>query len=106
MTTRSLKVEIAGIGMSVKTDASEEDVRRLAQMVERRLRELGQSGTATPTPQQILLTALTLADDYQKSRRELDELRATLEHELAELRAALAQAEGEGADAQEGQEDA
>lgn len=106
MTTRSLKVEIAGIGMSVKTDASEEDVRQLAQMVERRLRELGQSGTATPTPQQILLTALTLADDYQKSRQELEALRATLEAELEELRAALQQAEGGAQNTGEGQEEA
>lgn len=106
MTTRSLKVEIAGIGMSVKTDASEEDVRQLAQMVERRLRELGQSGTAIPTPQQILLTALTLADDYQKSRQELEALRATLEAELEELRAALQLAEGGVQDTGDGQEEA
>lgn len=92
MTTRSLKVEIAGIAMSVKTDASEDDVKQLAQLVEERLRELAPSGTAAPSPQALLLTAMTFAEDYRETQRKLRDLQDSTESELNTMREALRRA--------------
>jgi cell division protein ZapA len=73
---RTITLEIAGARYRMASDADEEHLRRLAELVNERIAALGPRALKTATPAQLLaVVALGLADELLQSenrRRELE----------------------------------
>ncbi len=75
---RSVTVNIAGQMLSIRTDASDAELRELAGLVNDRV-DVIRGGSATTAPAKVhLLTALSLADELRQVRTELETLRESL----------------------------
>lgn len=90
---QTLTLQVAGRSYRITTTASEDDVRRLASVVDLRTQELFQG--RTPNADALVLTAISLAHDAEKERRSTEELRGLVRTQMAalleEIDAALAQ---------------
>ncbi|WP_374466174.1 cell division protein ZapA [Ferrovibrio sp.] len=75
-------------------DGEEDQVRRLSQVLDARVRELAALVGQVGEPRLMLMTALTLADDLEQAQRDV----ATMRQEIAAFRAEQKTAT-EGADA-------
>ncbi len=73
---RTVTLEIAGARYRMASDADEEHLRRLAELINERIAALGPKATKSATPAQLLaVVALGLADELVQSegrRRELE----------------------------------
>lgn len=78
-------------------DGEEDQVRRLAQQVDARVKELAALVGQVGESRLLLMTALTLADDLEQAQRDV----ATLRKDIAEIRAEQA-GTAAGADALQG----
>lgn len=74
---RTVTLEIAGAKYRMTSDAEEEHLFQLAEMINERIEELGPKAQRTATPAQLLaVVALSLADDLlteEKRRRDTEE---------------------------------
>lgn len=74
---RTVTLEIAGAKYRMTSDADEEHLARLAEMINERIEALGPKAQRTATPAQLLaVVALGLADDLlnaERQRREIEE---------------------------------
>ena len=61
---KSHSVEIAGQKFSIKSDATEAHMRRVAELVNVRVRTVRGAWPAAPLPQVLALAALQVADDF------------------------------------------
>jgi cell division protein ZapA len=78
-----LDVEIMGQRLTVTSDEGDEHVRRMAEYVDQRMRQLA-GGRATASMTQLaLLTALNIASEYWKLQKEQEELQRTI-HRLSQ----------------------
>ncbi|HEY8430294.1 MAG TPA: cell division protein ZapA [Sandaracinaceae bacterium] len=72
-----MTLEIAGAKYRMTSDADEEHLARLAEMINERIEALGPKAQRTATPAQLLaVVALGLADDLlnaERQRREIEE---------------------------------
>jgi cell division protein ZapA len=71
MERRTIQLRVAGQSYRVVSTAPEEEVRRLAAVVEERVGQLTPRGRA-PSPQSLLLAALALAHDLEEERARRD----------------------------------
>lgn len=72
---RTVTLEIAGAKYRMTSDADEEHLARLAEMINERIDALGPKAQRTATPAQLLaVVALGLADDLLQSERRRREL--------------------------------
>ncbi|GIW40497.1 MAG: hypothetical protein KatS3mg076_1074 [Candidatus Binatia bacterium] len=85
---RSVDVKILGQTFTVATDEEEEHIRKVAQLVDARLREAS-SGGAVSTFRAAILAALNIASDYEKLRLRHAELERALEAIAARLERSL-----------------
>jgi cell division protein ZapA (FtsZ GTPase activity inhibitor) len=82
-------VTIAGQRYTLRSDASEEYVRRLASLVEERLRHNLSQSRRHSTQAIAVLTALQLADAWQREAERRRTLRTDVRRSLRALRALL-----------------
>jgi cell division protein ZapA len=68
MERRTVEVRVGGQSFRVVSSASEEEVRRLAGVVNEKLGEVAPPGRTAP-PQALLLAAIALAHDLEGERR-------------------------------------
>ncbi len=68
----AVQVEILGDKYAIRTDADEAYTRRCAALVDERMREIAQAGSAN-TRKTAIMAALSLSDDLFRQREELDE---------------------------------
>lgn len=67
-TPQSVHVELAGIRLSVRTDASKEHVQRIVKDVERRLKTINEQAQSAPLNRRLILVALTLGEDLMQEQ--------------------------------------
>lgn len=75
-TPRSMKVHIAGLDLAVRTTASEQEVQRLADLIDARLQTVKQGGSPQPLHNDLALVALSLAQELMQTQ--------DLHHQLVE----------------------
>jgi len=73
-----LDVEIMGQRLTVRSDDGDEHVRRMAEYVDKEMRQLADGLTAASIMQVALLTALNIASEYWKLQHEQEELHRTI----------------------------
>ena len=86
---RAIAVTIAGQRYTLRSDASEEYVRRLATLVEERLQSNLEQSRRHSTQAIAVLTALQLADAWQRDRERRRTLRTEVRRSVRTLRALL-----------------
>lgn len=86
---RSLQLDIAGLSISVRTDRSDEDVQAVSTLVNRHIRNATGSTRAVPNVQQLLVVALTLAQELLDTRSQLNIANEALEEATQALEATL-----------------
>ena len=87
---RSVSVQIAGIRYSLKTDEDDRLVKSLAAYVDGKIRE-AQKHSRTPDTQAVaVLTALQIAEELFRERREAHELRRRVREKSQSLLEVLA----------------
>lgn len=86
---RSLQLDIAGLSISVRTDRSDEDVQAVSMLVNRHIRNATGSTRAVPNVQQLLVVALTLAQELLDTRSQLNIANEALEEATQALEATL-----------------
>ena len=73
---RSLTVEIAGQRIGLRTDSDEKQVHRIAAGVDARIRAVQRGGRGVDTQQVAILVALQFAEELERERQALAELKA------------------------------
>ena len=84
---RSIAVTIAGQNYTLRSDASEEYVQRLATLVEERLRQNLDQSRRHSTQAIAVLAALQLADAWQRESEKRRSLRAEIRRNIRVIRA-------------------
>ncbi|RLA81398.1 MAG: cell division protein ZapA [Deltaproteobacteria bacterium] len=74
MAKRSVEVYIYGQKYVIRSESSEEYVREVASLVDRKMREVAQRGRSVSTLNVAVLAALNIADELLKSSRDNEEL--------------------------------
>ena len=74
-----VRIKIFGVEYVLKGDADPEQMQELARVVDEKMRELGQPGTAQ-THRVAILAAFHFADELMKSRKALDAERQRFDH--------------------------
>lgn len=75
MSKRTVTIEIAGAKYRMTSDAGEDHLRRLAEMVDARIQALGPKAMRAASPSQLLaVVALGLADDLCSTEQRLERL--------------------------------
>ncbi|OKY74319.1 MAG: cell division protein ZapA [Desulfobulbaceae bacterium DB1] len=69
---RLVKFEVLGQEYSLHTDATEEDVREILDLVKNQLEAYAKSASTLPANKLAILTSLNMAGKYVKLKREFD----------------------------------
>jgi chromosome segregation ATPase len=77
--SQSLHVELAGIRLSVRTDASRETVDAIVEDIERRLSRINEQAHNTPLNRRLILATLMLGEDLHNAKSRVDEKQAAAE---------------------------
>ncbi len=88
--SRSVRVSIAGSQFSVRTDAKPKYVRELASCVEEKMAEAKSSGAGMSTQTQVLLAAMSIADDLKQLEAEHKEFRREVRERSEKILTTLA----------------
>ncbi len=72
---RVVKFEVLGQEYQLSTDASDEDVHEILQLVKNLLESYSQSASSLPANKLAILASLNMAGKYVKLRREFDEFK-------------------------------
>ncbi len=81
----SVTVQIAGARYALKTDEDERWVRSVAALVDERMRELQKKARTPDTQAVAVLTALQIAEELFRERRQASELRRTIREKSQSL---------------------
>lgn len=76
--TRSVRLSIAGVDFSVRTDAKPKYVRELAAVLEEKIQEAKASGKGMSTQVLVMMAALSITDDLLQLQTEHTELRRAI----------------------------
>lgn len=82
----AVKVTIAGDEYALKSDASPEHARAVAEHVDQVIKSILDSGTVVETHRAAILAALQITDQYFRSREAREELASGLEALSADVR--------------------
>ena len=83
---RLVKFEVLGQEFPLYTDAPEEDVQEILQLVKTQLEEVSQGGSrGLPANKAAILTSLNMASQYVRLKREFSEYRQQVESGLDRL---------------------
>jgi cell division protein ZapA len=96
MTDKIVEIEIYGqkYRIRVKGDEDEKYIGRLTSYVDQKMREIGEKSRSVDPFKIAVLAALNIADEYDLSRQQLDQLNdiiGQMEHEIESLEAQLTQ---------------
>ena len=91
-TTTATEVEIFGSVYHVRGEKNPEHLHNLAEMVDRKMREIGQHVSTVNTSKIAILAALNLADELVQCRKEQEGERAAIDDRVAELAGKLEKA--------------
>ncbi|MBW2278567.1 MAG: cell division protein ZapA [Deltaproteobacteria bacterium] len=95
-TTTATEVEIFGSVYHVRGEKNPEYLHSLAEMVDRKMREIGQHVSTVDTSKIAILAALNLADELVQSRTEQEGERAEIEAKVTVLAGELDEALKQG----------
>lgn len=95
-TTTATEVEIFGSVYHVRGEKNPEYLHSLAEMVDRKMREIGQHVSTVDTSKIAILAALNLADELVQCRTEQEGERADIEAKATELAGELDEALQQG----------
>jgi cell division protein ZapA len=84
---RPVDVQILGQTFSVTSEDGEEHVRRVADFVDQKMREITAAGRIASSHTAAVLTALNIASEYQKLREQSAEIEATIDRLVQRLAA-------------------
>jgi cell division protein ZapA len=87
---RSVTLSIAGQKLALRTDADEAYLRRLAEFVDGRIRDLAATKGGIASHDVALLAALQIADEMFRAKSGNDELRKRVRERSRALKEALA----------------
>jgi cell division protein ZapA len=90
------EVEIFGSVYHVRGEKQPEYLHSLAEMVDRKMREIGQHVSTADTSKIAILAALNLADELVQCRTEQEGIRAEIDGKAAELAGKLEKAVQQG----------
>ena len=83
---RSVKFEVFGQEYSLNTEAPEEDVQEILEMVREHLYETCRSNSVVPSSKSAILAGLNMAGKYVKLKREFEDYRNAVETLSGRLR--------------------
>ncbi len=89
MEKKSIKVEIFGNEYSLKADASEEHVLRVASYVDDKFRRLSEKTHVNSELKVAVLAALNIADELFRLKEKYDALKQQIEEESRQLNAKI-----------------
>jgi cell division protein ZapA len=81
---KNIKVNILGREYTIKSDEEEGHICQVADYVNRKIVEMKDRGGNNPI-NALVFTALTIADDYLRLKKQEDEFISRLEHKIIEL---------------------
>jgi len=82
---QSVTVQIAGVRYALKTDEDERWVKAVAALVDQRFREIQKKARTPDTQAVAVLTALQIAEELFRERRDTSELRKTIREKSQSL---------------------
>jgi cell division protein ZapA len=82
---QSVTVQIAGVKYALKTDEDERWVKAVAALVDQRFREIQKKARTPDTQAVAVLTALQIAEELFRERRDTSELRKTIREKSQSL---------------------
>ena len=82
---QSVTVQIAGVKYALKTDEDERWVKAVAGLVDERFREIQKKARTPDTQAVAMLTALQLAEELFRERRDTSELRKRIREKSQSL---------------------
>jgi cell division protein ZapA len=85
MEKRSIEVEIFGHRYTLKTEFPEEQVKRVAEYVDGKMREVAQGTKSVDSLHIAILTALNIAQDYLQERGTTEQLLQQIEEKADRL---------------------
>lgn len=91
-TTTATEVEIFGSSYSVRGDKDPEHLRKLAEIVDSRMREIAKQVSTVDSAKIAILAALNIADDLLQCRKQQEGERVGIEERVTELAGELDQA--------------
>ena len=83
---RSVKFEVFGQEYSLNTEAPEEDVQEILEMVRVHLYETCKSSSVVPSSKSAILASLNMAGKYVKLKRDFDDYRSEVETLSSQIR--------------------
>ncbi len=94
--TEPIEVEIFGSVYQVRGEKDSEHLQSLAEMVDRKMREIGQHVSTVNTSKIAILAALNLADELVQVRMEQEGERTEIDSKVADLTGKLESAVQQG----------
>jgi len=82
---QSVTVQIAGVKYALKTDEDERWVKAVSALVDQRFREIQKKARTPDTQAVAVLTALQIAEELFRERRDTSELRKTIREKSQSL---------------------
>jgi cell division protein ZapA len=82
---QSVTVQIAGVRYALKTDEDERWVKAVASLVDERFREIQKKARTPDTQAVAMLTALQIAEELFRERRDTSELRKRIREKSQSL---------------------
>ncbi|MDY6842882.1 MAG: cell division protein ZapA [Thermodesulfobacteriota bacterium] len=82
---RTIDINILGIGLSVKTEQNEEEVKRIEEYVNNKILEIVNTDKTVDTLYLITLAALNIASDYFNVVKERSEIEQCFEKKVERL---------------------
>ncbi len=92
---RSVTVTIYGQEYTLKGEAEPDYVEKVAQFVDRKMREVSESSTVVATTKIAILAAINIADELFRERRKRQEALAMLDDRTGQIAALLEKEMGE-----------
>jgi cell division protein ZapA len=83
---RSVKFEVFGQEYSLNTEAPEEDVEEILEMVRTHLQETSRATNVLPSGKSVILASLNMAGKYVKLKRDFEAYRQKVLEETERLR--------------------
>ena len=90
---RAIEVELMGEKLTLRSDAEENYVRKVAGYVDRKMQEVSKSARPATKSSVAMLAALTIADEYQRLKDDSDAMSQRLDLLLKRLSTTLTEEE-------------
>jgi cell division protein ZapA len=86
---KSVRVEIYGQAYSIRTEGQSDHIQELAEMVDRRMKEIARATLTVDSLKVAILAALHIAEELHQTRRRLEDFNSNLAERSARCTAEL-----------------